>query len=75
MWIIRKDVCTQMKRSYRCVEGIWRKCRNSPAIPQGAGNLGNRLLLLQEKMDFRISKGKIQRILIGQQQSQDSNAG
>lgn len=73
MGIIRKDVCTQMKRSYRYVEGIWRKCRNSPAIPQGAGNLDNRLLLWQ-KMDFRISKRRIQWVLIGQQQSQNSNA-
>lgn len=57
MWIIRKDVCT--KRSYRCLKDIWRKCRDSPTILQGSGNLDNRLLLLQEKMDFRISKGKI----------------
>lgn len=63
-----------MKRSYRCVEDIWRKCRNSAAVPQGAGDLDNRLLLLQEKMDFRISKRRIQWILIGQQQSQNSNA-
>lgn len=57
MWIIRKDVCTEIKRSYRHVEDTWTKCRNSPAIPQGAGNLDNRLLLLQEKTNFRISKG------------------
>lgn len=74
MWVVGKDVCTQMKSSYRCVEDIWRKCRNSPAIPQGGGNLDNRLLLVQAKMDFRISKGKIQWVLIGQQQSQNSNA-
>lgn len=74
MWTIRKYVCTQMKRSYRCVEDIWRKWKNSPAILQGAGNLDNRLLLLQEKMDFRISIGKIQWVLIGQQKSQNSNA-
>lgn len=60
IWILRKYICTRMERSYRCVEDIWRKCRNNPAVSQGAGNLDNRLLLLQEKMDFRISKRRIQ---------------